>query len=55
MRDMILKIKSTFSQLFSKSKLSEEEEKYRAFLQPWRILDISDEREIRQENEGKST
>ena len=39
---MISKMKRIVFRLFSMSKLSEEEEKDRAFLQPWRILEISD-------------
>jgi len=46
---MILKIKNIVSQLFSKSKLSEEEEKDLIYLQPWRILEIDDLPETIQE------
>lgn len=48
---MISKIKNKVFQLFSTSKLSEEEEKDRVFLQPWRILEISGPRETIQIDE----
>jgi hypothetical protein len=48
---MILKIKNIIFQLFSKSKLSEEEEKALAMIAPWIILEVFYPLELSQEDE----
>jgi len=48
---MISKMMHILSRLFSKSKLSKEEEKYLKYLQPWIVLKIADPYESTQEGE----
>ena len=48
---MILKTKNIISQLFSMSKLLEEEEKDLAMIAPWIILKVSYPPELSQEDE----
>ena len=45
------KTKNKVSQLFSKSKPSEEEERLLVFLKPWVVLEIVDPHELNQEDE----